>query len=63
MEVTAVSIYRMPLQDSRETVDLDALQEHLSEALDSAENDQTTYHIREACQKVVILKGNTQRNR
>ena len=49
----------MPVQDSRDGVDLDALRGHLSEALDNAENDHTRYHLREAYQKVVILEGET----
>jgi hypothetical protein len=57
MWIVAVSGGGMPIHDSREAVDLDALRDHLSDALDSAENPDTTYHIREAYQKVVILEG------
>jgi hypothetical protein len=49
----------MALQDSREAVDLEALQEHLSEAMDSAEDERTKYHLREVYQKAVILEEET----
>ena len=35
--------------------DIDSLHDHLTKALDCAEEGPTKYHIREACQKVVIL--------
>ena len=47
----------MSLQPPRETVDLDSLHDHLSKALDRAEDESAKYHIREACQKVVILEA------
>lgn len=46
----------MPVHERKGGVDLAALQEHLSEALDNAESDHTKYHLREASQKVVILE-------
>jgi hypothetical protein len=37
-------------------VDVSALEEHLSEALECADRESTKYHLREAYQKVVILE-------
>lgn len=46
----------MAATDTTEPVDVSSLQDHLSEALDSAESESAKYHLREACQKVVILE-------
>lgn len=45
----------MSIETTSKEVDIESLQHHLTQALDAAEREQTKYHIREACQKVVIL--------
>ena len=45
----------MSTQRPDDRVDVPALQEHLSEALDSAEDESAKYHLREAYQKTIIL--------
>ncbi len=47
----------MSSQNTPQTVDVPALQEHLSEALEAAESPATRYHLREASQKVAIMKS------
>lgn len=39
-----------------ERVDMPTLREHLSEALDSTDDKDAKYHVREAYQKVIILE-------
>jgi len=48
----------MSLKEPTERVDLSALEHHLSEALENAENESTNYHLREIYQKIVILAEN-----
>ena len=45
----------MSIETTRDDVDIESLHDHLAQALDAAEREPTKYHIREACQKVVIL--------
>jgi hypothetical protein len=45
----------MAATDSTEPINVSSLQDHLSKALDYAENEPAKYHLREAYQKVVIL--------
>lgn len=47
----------MSLEHKTEGVDLLGLEDHLSEALDEADDEQTKYHLREAYQKVIILES------
>lgn len=48
----------MSIETTSDGVDIQSLHEHLTKALDAAEQEPTKYHIREACQKVVILNEN-----
>lgn len=47
---------RMGSKHRTERVDMPSLRDHLSEALDSADDEDAKYHVREAYQKVVILE-------
>jgi len=47
----------MSLNEPTERVDLAALEQHLSEAIESAEDESTKYHVREAYQKVVFFEN------
>jgi cytidylate kinase len=46
----------MSIEMTRDNVDIESLHDHLTEALDAAESESAKYHIREACQKLVILE-------
>lgn len=46
----------MATTDSTNPVDVSSLQDHLSKALDCVESESARFHLREACQKVVILE-------
>jgi len=48
---------RMSLNEPTERVDLAALEQHLSEAIESAEDESTKYHVREAYQKIVFFEN------
>jgi hypothetical protein len=45
----------MSVEAIPDEVDIESLQHHLNQALEEAEHESTKYHIREACQKAVIL--------